>query len=310
MTGLAAGLLLATAASVAQSSGFLIQHLDLKGRPRITVRHPWRTIRSTFGSRRWLVGLGFGGVGFALHVGALDIAPLSLVQAFLAGGLALAAPLAAFVFGHPLTRAERNSVFVMAAALALLAIGISHPSGHGFDKVALAVYLGSLLATASIVTATVRGPIRFAALALAAGGFTGVLDTSIKAMTELLHSGGAGAIMRSPWWALAVASGLAGFLCFQRALQSGRGLTAIALMEAGAVSTSIVAGFVAFGDSIGSGWLAGAHAVAFIAVGFAAWSLAPASKRLSEASAKQNREESRPAGDDASPARVVWQPQP
>jgi hypothetical protein len=286
MSGLALGLFLALAASVTQSSGFLAQHVRAGDRPPVTPRHPLKVLRSMFASRWWLFGLGLGGVGFAVHVAALALAPLSLVQAFLAGGLALAAPLAAIVFRQRLTTVERRSVVLMAAALFLLALGGSSRGGHSFDGLRLAVYLTVILGVAALAVALFKGARRYAFLAIAAGAFYGVLDSSLKAMTELARRGGAGAVIHSPWWALAAVAIFAAFFCFQRALQTNRGLTAIALMEAGADSTAIVAGFIAFGDSIGPGApLTALHAAAFVAVGIAAWSLAPVQQRVSQASA-------------------------
>ncbi|HWW67948.1 MAG TPA: hypothetical protein VNY83_08185, partial [Solirubrobacterales bacterium] len=102
-----------------------------------------------------------------------------------------------------------------------------------------------------------------------------------KALTEIAHRQGVEAALRSPWLLVAAASLLAAFFCFQRALQTNRALTAIALMEAGANSSAILAGFVVFGDSLGASVpLAVLHALAFGAVGYAAWSLAPAQERL------------------------------
>jgi hypothetical protein len=287
MSGLALGLLLALLASVSQSSGFLAQHIQASARPPVTPRHPLRTLRSMVASRLWLIGLGLGGLGFVLHVAALALAPLSLVQAFVAGGLALAAPLAAILFRARLTPVERRSVVLMAAALALLSLGGAKRGGHNFDPTSLAVYLTVILAVAGLSLARSRGGRRHAVLALTAGAFYGALDSSLKAITELARHGGVGAVLRSPWWAIAALAIPAAFFCFQRALQINRGVSAIAVMEAGADSTAIVAGFVAFGDSIGPGpALATLHLAAFIAVGLAAWSLAPARQRLSDASTR------------------------
>ena len=58
-------------------------------------------------------------------------------------------------------------------------------------------------------------------------------------------------MLRSPFLVAAILSGTAAFFCFQRALQTNRPLTAIAVMEAGAVAGGVLAGFIAFGDSLG-----------------------------------------------------------
>lgn len=275
------GLALALIASVAQSTGFLFQHIRAAERPPVSPLRPLVSVAALFRSRWWLLGLGLGIAGFVLHLAAIALAPLSLVQAFVAGGLALAVPMAAYGFHHRLTRTERRSVLIMAAALAVLPIGVAHPTRHlGFDAATLAVYLG-LVALAALLMLLASGQRRFAVLGLVAGALYGVLDTVLKALTEIAHRQGIGAALHSPWLLVAAASILAAFFCFQRALQTNRALTAIGLMEAGADSTSILAGFLVFGDSLGtSAPLAALHVLAFCAVGYAAWSLAPAQERL------------------------------
>src|ERR1700686_4384315 len=90
------GLALALIASVAQSAGFLFQHIRAAERPPISPLRPLLSVGALLRSPLWLVGLGLGPAGFVLHLAALALAPLSLVQAFVAGGLALAAPMSAF----------------------------------------------------------------------------------------------------------------------------------------------------------------------------------------------------------------------
>ncbi|HWW66444.1 MAG TPA: hypothetical protein VNY83_00540, partial [Solirubrobacterales bacterium] len=80
------GLVLALIASVAQSAGFLFQHIRAAERPPVSLLHPLLSVGALLRSHLWLVGLGVGAMGFVLHLAALALAPLSLVQAFVAGG--------------------------------------------------------------------------------------------------------------------------------------------------------------------------------------------------------------------------------
>ncbi len=285
------GLALALLASLAQSTGFLFQHIRAAERPPVSILRPLSSLAALLRSRWWLIGLALGIAGFALHLAAMALAPLSLVQAFVAGGLALAVPIAARGFGHSLTRAERRSVLVMAAALAVLPIGVAHPTSHlGFDPATLGAYAG-LVAVGALLALLASGRRRFAALGLVAGANYGVLDTVLKALTEIAHRQGIGSALSSPWMLVVGASIVLAFFCFQRALQTTRALTAIALMEAGADSTSILAGFVVFADSLGSSVpLAALHVLAFAAVGYAAWALAPAGERLARAEEEEELE--------------------
>ena len=282
MTAVLIGLVLALAAAVSQSGGFLCQHMSADRRPPVSVRRPLKTLGAMLSSGWWRVGLLLATLGFVLHLSALALAPISLVQAFVAGGLALAVPLAARAFHHQLTAGERRAVLLMAGALAALALGITDPTRHlHFDATALGLYLAGLGAVAGILATGVRGDLRYPALGLAAGLFYGVLDSSTKGLTDIARSDGIAAVLSSPFLIAAAAGGIAAFFCFQRALQTNRPLTAIAVMEAGATTGGVLAGFVAFGDSLGaSPAIACLHLVAFLAVGIAAWSLAPAQARL------------------------------
>jgi hypothetical protein len=66
------------------------------------VRHPLPSAVDLFRSRWWTIGWGVAPVAFALHVAALTLAPISIGQAVLAGGLVFLAVLAERFFGFEL----------------------------------------------------------------------------------------------------------------------------------------------------------------------------------------------------------------
>src|SRR3954469_25415485 len=106
MTSLVIGLALALVASVARNGSFVIQHVGTLSAPPIDVRRPLATLAGLLHLRAWVAGAALGMAGWALHVTALSRAPLALAQAFVAGGLALVAPLASRVLARPLSRTE------------------------------------------------------------------------------------------------------------------------------------------------------------------------------------------------------------
>lgn len=277
MLGFVVGLGLAVAASVAITSAYLLQHAGTVGVAPVTPRRPLASIRNLLSSRAWLWGLGLGLAGWGLHVVALSLASLSLVQAFYAGGLAMAAPIAAVCFKHRLDGPERRAIVLMAGALALLSLGLQRPGGHGaYASVALAAFLGADLLGGLLVAALVTGRGRPAALGLAAGMFYGATDTAIKALTEVVRAHGVLGVFISPWFGLAVLGTCAGFFAFQRGLQTGRALAVIGLSTASSIVVSVAAGLVVFGDPLGRGpLLIGLHLTAFAFVVVASWMLAP-----------------------------------
>lgn len=276
------GLALAVSASVAQGAGYLCQQVSAGDRPPVSLRRPLRTIASMVGSGWWRVGLLFAATGFLLHLGALALAPISLVQAFVAGGLALVAPMAARVFHHRLTRAERRAVPLMAISLAALALGIGRsPRPLAFDPTDLWIFLTFLLAVATLLSPAIRGPLHQPALA--SGLFYAALDSCSKGLADRARVAGAGAVLGSPLLIVAICAAIAAFFCFQRALQLNRPLAAIAVMEAGAGGGGVLAGFVAFGDPLGGTPATDLlHLAGFVGVGVAAWVLAPTQVRIAE----------------------------
>jgi hypothetical protein len=275
------GVMLAVAAAVALNASYLIQHAALPTRVRST-----RAVRSRrsalFCARRCgrpAAGGLVGFAGWALHIGAMREAPLSLVQAFVAGGLALTTPMAAVGLRRRPAPHEVQAVGLMVLALLLLSIGLAGGGRHAaFDRVALGGALAVLTAAAAALAAIARGTRRPLALGAAGGLLYGAADMALKAVTGL-H--GACAILQSPWLLAALACTVGAFFAFQRGLQSSRPVAVIALMTAATNVSSILGAFLVYGDPLGrTPLLAGAHAVAFALVIVAAWRLAPAQAQL------------------------------
>jgi hypothetical protein len=270
MSPLASGLALALLASLALNGGYLLQHAGARAAPAVTPRHPLRTLRGLLASRAWAAGLAAGLLGWALHVGALARAPLSLVQAFAAGGLALALPAATRLLRERLTRRELAAVGALLAALALLAVGAR--AGRGAAPVPAAPLAAFLLAAAALAALAARA----GRLGLAAGILYGAADAATKAAASA-----GGAVAAVPWIAAVAALSCGAFFCFQRGLQSGAAIPVVALMTAATNATATLGGLGVFGDSLGrTAALAVPHALALVAVGLAAWRLAPAQARL------------------------------
>jgi hypothetical protein len=282
MTPTTTGVLLAIAAAVALNASYLMQHAGSSAAAAIDPRRPVATLVALLRSPIWAAGGAVGLTGWGLHLGALREAPLSLVQAFVAGGLALSAPMAALGLRRRPARGETQAVALMVLALALLSIGLAGGGRHAsFDRLALAAALAVLVCGAAVLAVLVDGERRPLALGAAGGLLYGAADMALKAVTGL-H--GVGAIVSSPWLYAALASTVGAFFAFQRGLQSSRPVAVIALMTAATNVSSIVGAFVVYGDALGrTPLLAGAHALAFGLVIFAAWRLAPAQAELVEA---------------------------
>jgi hypothetical protein len=274
MSATTVGVLLAVAAAIALNGSYLVQHVGSSRVAAVDPRRPLRTLGGLLRSPLWSLGAVIGLSGWALHIGAMREAPLSLVQAFVAGGLAIAAPMAALGLRRRLARVETQAVAVMVVALALLSLGLHEGGAHAhFDGALLGAWVAGLAALAAILVLRAQGPRRALALGLAGGLLYGAADLALKALTGL---SGAGRIATSPWLLVAALATAGAFFAFQRGLQSDRPLAVIALMTAGTNVSSIAGAFAAFGDPLGrTPPLAAVHTLAFALVILAAWRLAP-----------------------------------
>ena len=270
------GLLLALVSAALINLGFLVQHRALGQGPAAggTLVRLRRSLRNPV----WLSGQAVGWLGFGLQVVAIAVAPLALVQAFAAGGLALSVPLAAGVFRHPVTRGQALAVVVMAFGLAALPFGFSTMADR-LDTGRLIAALG-VGAVAGAALARVRAP---AARAAAAGVFYGLADAAIKAVSLDWHRHGA-ASLAGGWALVAVIGTFAGFLCFQAALETGAAVPGISLMTAGTALVALACGLGAFGESLGAGLAASVlHGLAIAVVLAAVPALATAHTAIVEA---------------------------
>jgi hypothetical protein len=273
------GLALALVASVALNVGFLIQGAGSAEAPLLELSRPFRSLRALLGSRLWLGGILLSSAGWGLQIAAFALAPLSLVQAFGSGGLALLVPLERRFLRRTVPPGEARAVLLIAVALVLLSIDLGSPgSQREFDDVGLTAYLVALAAIALPMTALgLRDHAR--ALGATAGLLYGASDVATKAVTGVARDG----LDRVVWSAegvvlLAVVLGTTavGFLVFQRGLQADRPVPVIALMAAGTNVVTIVGGVIVFGDPLGaSPPVVALHVIAFALVGVAGWLLAP-----------------------------------
>jgi drug/metabolite transporter (DMT)-like permease len=253
------GLLLALFSAALINLGFLLQHRALAGG---TPAHDSRSrLRRSLANPVWLSGQALGWLGFGLQIVAVAIAPLALVQAFAAGGLALSVPLAAGVFRHRVTRGQVWAVLLIAAGLAMLPIGFSTSADRlQAGSLTGAVVLGGVVAAA---LGRVRAP---SARAAAAGILYGLADAAIKAVSVDWHRHGPTSLV-SVWTLIAVAGTFAGFLCFQAALEGGAAVPGISLMTAATALVALACGLGTFGESLGAGAAASAmHGLAIAVV--------------------------------------------
>jgi drug/metabolite transporter (DMT)-like permease len=251
------GLILAFASALATNLAFLFKHRGAVLAPPIRVRHPLRSAVGLFRSRWFLVGWIVAIVAWGLHVGALSLAPLSIVQAVLSGGLVFLAVLAERFFGFQLGR--RQWVGLTITAVGLVVIGLTSGGAEDSRGSSLAALIAIGAAIFAVVAALVRVSTRRGVLAraeglllgAAAGALWGVSDVALKYLTQAPPGPLLGLV--SPWSLTALIAGVIAFYASARSLQVGHGVEVIALTSVAANLTAILGGILVFYDPIGSG---------------------------------------------------------
>lgn len=251
MAGL--GITLSLLCALATNIAFLCKHRGAVAAPAVSVRHPWRSARDLFISRWWTIGWMVGLGAWLLHVGALAVAPLSLVQAVIAGGLVLLALPAERWFGFKLGRREWAGLALSALGLAFLMTTASTGHGGGYSLSAMVAFEGGALGIGLALLLSGHTPhVRHRVapmLAISAGLLFGVSDVAIKALTEVVPSSALAIV--SPWTATALIAGLIAFYALARALQLGTMIQVFALSSVAANLAAISGGVLVFGDPIG-----------------------------------------------------------
>ena len=250
------GIALALGCAATANLSMLCKHRGACESPEICMRSPLRSAAALFRSRWWTIGLGVAAVAWVLHVAAMALAPLSLVQAVIAGGLVLLAFPAQRYFDHRLGRREWLGLALAAAGLAFLAVTVPHAHesyGYsiatliGFETVTIgigfALFASGILRRGTVCHGVVLG--------LSSGLLIGVSNVAIKALTEGL--GGGVETLASPWTVVAVVGGLGAFFALARGMQLGAAVPVIVTASISANCAAILGGVVVFGDPIGSG---------------------------------------------------------
>jgi drug/metabolite transporter (DMT)-like permease len=250
------GILLALLCAFATNVAFLLKHRGACAAPDVSLRHPVRSATGLFRSKWFAIGMLVAAGAWALHVGALALAPLSVVQAVIAGGLVFLTVLAERFFGCAVGTRQWAGVGLTALGLVLLAVSL--PSGEGshasYSMAGMIAFESALLAIGTFLVLTPQlgsHEHHGAMLGVAAGILFGVSDVAIKALTTLFAGGGFLGLV-SPWLLTCVLASVLAFYASARGLQKGEAVPVITLTSAAANVSAISGGILVFGDPMPS----------------------------------------------------------
>jgi drug/metabolite transporter (DMT)-like permease len=247
------GILLALFCALTTNLGFLLKHRGAVAAPAVELRHPLASAAALFRSRWFSIGMAVAVVAWLFHVGAMALAPLSIVQAVISGGLVFLTLIAERWFGCEVGPRQWAGVACTAIGLALLAVtlpGTVHDDGYSLA--AMVSFELTLLAIGALLVFSPRlgGHHEHggALLGLAAGMLFGVSDVAIKALTEGVAATGVVGGLVSPWLVTCVAASVLAFFASARGLQKGEAVPVITMTSAAANVTCISGGILVFGD--------------------------------------------------------------
>ncbi len=249
------GILLALLCALTTNVGFLYKHRGACAAPSVNMRRPLQSAKALFASPLFTIGWVIGAGAWVFHVAAMSVAPLSLVQAVLAGGMVLLAIMAEQMLGCSIGR--RQWIGLGLTAFGLMLLGFTLPATHGahshastpgmigFETVLIAA--GGLL----IMGPSMGAPQEHHGymLGAAAGILFGVSDVAIKAISGMVGASGAMGLL-SPWTFVCVAASVAAFYASAKGLQDGDAVPVIAVTGTAANVAGIVGGFIVFGDPL------------------------------------------------------------
>jgi hypothetical protein len=255
------GLALAFVSAITVNWAYSREHDAVnEGLPPLSAQRPVASARALIGNRDWLVGFGGETIGWLIYVAALRLAPLALVQAVSASGIAALALIQSR--GHPSRLKRRDRWAVRLAVIGLVLLGISlvgsNPHDHAPHPVAAVIWLGACFGAAALV-GVLRLRLEYAvALGLGAGLLFAAGDMSAK----LAVLGG--------WWLLAIvpliAAYASGSIELQGAFQHGNALTAAGVATLATNAIPIIAGVLLFDQNLPSGWQRVLQLIAFATI--------------------------------------------
>ena len=267
------GILLALACAFVANLGFFYKYRGANDVPKVQVLHPLRSVRALYSSKWFTLGMITATASWGLHVAALTLAPMSVIQVALAAGVVFIAVMAERLFGFEVGR--RQWVGLSLTAIGLVLLGLTLPAMHGahshFSQAAMISFEAGLFGLGGLLLMGPRmgGPVEHHGVMLgaASGILFGVSDTAIKALTGITGAHGVIGLLLSPWLAVAVLASIVAFFASARGLQDGEAVPVIAVTGTAANIAGIAGGIIVFGDPMaGSPLGVTLQALAFVLV--------------------------------------------
>ncbi len=259
----ALGVLLACCASALFAVGVAIQALDAREADEHHELRP-SLLSGLAKRRRWLGGTILAGSGWPLHLGALLLAPLTIVQPALASGLLLLLVLGQRMLGEKVGAREVLSVLAIVAGVAGIAWAAPDRVATHADSARIAVTLGGLgllMLLPYLLRVRASGSVLVPLSAGCAFAWTGVAS---KLVSDFISSG---SVVPALAWMMATgAVAYVGLLSEMSALQTRPATQVAPIVFTVQISVPVALAPVLGGESWAHTPLGGLALVGFLAV--------------------------------------------
>ncbi len=278
------GLALALACALGASLSGLWKQKGAVQTQDVDIRRPIESAASLFRSKWFLVGWIVAVIAWLMHVGALALAPISLGQAVISGGIVFLGLVAERFFDFKLKRRQWIGLVLMGLAMGVLGVTAHGESNHtSYALLEMAAFeLGAVgLGLACVLVCRLERMSRHQGVIMGAAGgvLFGICDVSIKAIT----SGNHGVLGTTPWALIGVLCAIAAFYATSRSLQIGDGVGVIAATASTANLMGILGGILIFGDPLGNDPLTVTSRLVAFSLAVIAVALVPAPTRAGNA---------------------------
>jgi drug/metabolite transporter (DMT)-like permease len=263
---LAWGLVLAVVSVSMYSCGMVVETLATRRLPSVHARQSKQMIFTLCRDPLWLIGFVLLMLGLGVQVIALTLAPISIVQAIAACGIAVFLILAHFVLSETLQRIEYVGLGALLISMVLLGLSID---SHN-DTASSTTSIASLLSTAlpAILVGVLlflttdqlnassgrKGQLKAPLYGVSSGLLYGAAALGVKEMSTIVKQFGmVDAVPRfltSPGFYLYLISTALGFLVFQTALQRTTASVFVPVNNATSSSFFIITGTILFHERL------------------------------------------------------------
>jgi len=250
------GVLMAAVAAFCMNYGIFLSKREVDQLPMLGAHGTLKTIKAFVTSRPWLKAQGLQLLAGLLHVVAIGLAPLSIVEPIGAAGICFLVILSVIYLGERAQLSDWLGIAVILAGIVLLGITLVRPSeAFSYRPIVtwfFIIVLGALAIRSFYIAFSRKGKDTSGFAGIGLGVLIGLNAVLIKLawndIGNLWHLYHLGSLWRSSYAVLAFVGSLSAQVFFQVTLQRGRALVIVPLVTGLSNMIPIMVGVLALKD--------------------------------------------------------------